>query len=146
MSFLFISIISSIFSLYGIIAKRQGWIYSLNSMNNTIPMEKRVKIDWNGYANVFSNLFSILGMILVFGWLVFKLLKIITYFPIIFIISFPIICIGGMSYGYRVFDKSLPEDKINKGRIKFLEIYNLDIVIFSITIILIVLKISINGL
>ena len=146
MSFLFISIISSIFSLYGIIAKRLGWIYSLNSMNNTIPMEKRVKIDWNGYANVFSNLFSILGMILVFGWLVFKLLKIITYFPIIFIISVPIICIGGMSYGYRVFDKALPENKRNKGRIMFLEIYNLDIVIFSITIIMIVLKISINGL
>lgn len=146
MNFIFISIISSILSLYGIIAKRQGWIYFLNSMNNTIPMEKRVKIDWNGFANVFGNLFSILGFILVLGWLVFKLLNIINYFPILFFTVFLIVCIGGMSYGYRVFDKSLPDNKRNNGRIKFLEIYNLDIMIFSITIILIVLKILINVL
>lgn len=147
MNFTIILIISLSLSIYGIIAKRLGWIYSLNSMNNTIPMERRVQIDWNGYANFFGNIFSVIGFLIVFSWIVFSLLGITNCFSIIFIIIFLILSIWGqIFYAFKRFDKALPELKREKMRIKILEYYNLDLIILAITIILILLKFILFGL
>lgn len=147
MNFTIVLIISLVLSLYGIIAKRLGWIYWLNSMNNVIPMERRVQMDWNGYANFFGNIFSIIGFLIVFSWVVFGLLGISNYFPIIFFVILLILIIWGqLFYAYRRFDKALPELKSEKMKIEILEYYNLDLIILAITIILVLLKFILLGL
>lgn len=132
-------IFSLIFSLYGIVAKRLRWIYWLNSVFNVIPVERRSKIDWEGYSNVMGNIICISGFILVLGWIIIEELGEVKYSPIV-LLPFSIVMFWGQwVYSYRRFDKKLYSDlQREKMRIKLLEYWNLDFVFTALSIILIV--------
>ena len=137
-------IFSLIFSLYGIVAKRLRWIYWLNSIFNVIPVERRSKIDWEGYSNVMGNIISISGFILVLGCIIIEKLGKVNYFPIV-LLPFSILMFWGQwRYSDRRFDKQLYSDlQREKMRIKILEYYNLDFVFTAMTIMLVGLKVLI---
>ncbi len=144
MTFLPVLIFSLLFSFYGILAKRLKWIYWLNSMNNVITVERRAKIDWEGYSNVMGNIISISGLMLVLGWILFKEFGVIKYFPIVILPYLFLMIWGQFGYSYHRFDKQLYSDlQREKMRIKLLEYYNLDFAFTAMTIILVGLKVLI---
>jgi hypothetical protein len=137
-------IFSLIFSLYGIVAKRLRWIYWLNSVFNVEPVERRSKIDWEGYSNVMGNIICISGFILVLGCIIIEKLGNVNYLPIV-LLPFSILMFWGQwVYSYRRFDKQLYSDlQREKMRKKILEYYNLDFVFTAMTIMLVGLKVLI---
>jgi len=139
MTFLPILIFSLIFSLYGIVAKRLRWIYWLNSVFNVIHVERRSKIDWEGYSNVMGNIICISGFILVLGWIIIEELGKVKY-SLIVLLPFMIVMFWGQwVYSDRRFDKKLYSDlQREKMRIKLLEYYNLDFIFTALSIMLIV--------
>lgn len=134
-----------LFNLFGIASKRLGWIHWFNSRMNMIPEKRRVKIDWDGYSNFMANLLSIVGFFFILGWIIFSSLGVFEYFPLVLITFAAFVLVWGqMGYAFRRFDhQEFTDMEMSKMKIKILEYYHLDLIFYTLTILLILLNFSI---
>lgn len=133
---LIVYVLSLVFGIISVVGKRKRWIYWSISLNSTIPIYRKVKMDWNGYSNFSANILSALGFMYSAGLTIFKFFNLEKYFSILLFATSLIIPIWGLLfYCDRRFDKfKYSDEEREKYKMAFLEYKDLDIIFLSLTL------------